>query len=113
MRPLGIVLEIFGLYLLFSPVIALLKWIPLVGWLLGGIVAVAAFIFALVVGLVLACLVIALAWLFYRPLIGISLLLLTGGSIFMIFYLFGAEDALVTCDDSTSLDGETGPTVAA
>ena len=68
------------------PVISLLKWIPLVGWLLGGIVAVAAFVFALVVGSVIACLVIAIAWVFYRPLIGVLFLTLVGIGIYFIFF---------------------------
>ena len=71
---------------MFSPIIALLKWIPLVGWLLGGLVSVAAFIFALVVGGTLACLMIAIAWVFFRPLIGIPLLLATGAGIYFIFF---------------------------
>ena len=85
-RPTGIILNILGLFLLFMPVISLLKWIPLVGWLLGGIVAVAAFVFALVVGSVIACLVIAIAWVFYRPLIGVLFLTLVGIGIYFIFF---------------------------
>ena len=72
-RPLGILAHIFGWYCLFAPVIALLSWIPLVGYLLGGVVAIAAGIFAFVVGLVISLLTIAIAWVFYRPLIGIVL----------------------------------------
>ena len=68
-----------------------MKWIPLVGWLLGGVVAFAAAIFALVVGVVLSCLVIALAWVFYRPLYGILLLALMGIGVYFIFF-FGPED---------------------
>ena len=56
--------------------------IPLVGWLLSGIVAVAAIIFAIVVGLTLSVLTIAVAWVFFRPLIGIPLLLLVGASVY-------------------------------
>lgn len=85
-RPCGIIFTIIGLFLLFMPVIALLKWIPLVGWLLGGIVSVAAFVFALVVGTVISCLVIAIAWVFYRPLIGVSLLVLVGIGVYFIFF---------------------------
>lgn len=86
MRPLGIFLVILGLYMLFSPVIAMLKWIPLVGALLGSIASLAAFIFAFLVGLTLSCLTIAVAWVFYRPLIGIPLLCLTGVGIYFCFF---------------------------
>jgi len=89
-RVLGIVLTIFGIYLLFSPIIALLKWIPLVGWLLGGLVSVAAFIFALLVGTIISTFVIAVAWVFFRPLIGIPLLIGAGvGSYFTFYYDWG------------------------
>ncbi len=53
---------------------------------------IAAFVFALVVGLIVSCLVIAMAWIFYRPLLGISLLLLTGVSVFLIFYMSGGDE---------------------
>ena len=90
-RPLGIILTCIGFYLLFSPIIALLNWIPLVGWLLGGIVAIAAAIFALVVGTVLSVLVIAISWVVYRPLIGLLLLTAVGLGIFLIFFFPGGE----------------------
>ena len=85
-RTLGTLLTIFGFYLLFSPIIALLNWIPLVGALLSGIAAFAAFLFALVVGLTISVFVIALAWLFFRPLIGIPLLAAVGTAWYYTFY---------------------------
>ena len=77
---------ILGHYLLFAPIINLLNMIPFVGWLLSWIVAVAAIIFAVVVGLTLSVLTIAVAWVFFRPLIGIPLLLLAGTSIYLTFF---------------------------
>jgi len=71
---------------LFAPVIALLNWIPLVGWLLGGLASFAAFLFALVVGGTLSCLMIAIAWVFFRPIVGIPLLLVVGTSSYFIFF---------------------------
>lgn len=85
-RPTGIFLTILGLFLLFMPIIELLNWIPLVGWLLGGVMFVAALVFALVVGSVLSCLVIAIAWVFYRPMIGILFLTLVGIGVYFIFF---------------------------
>ena len=69
-----------------------MSWIPLVGWLLGGAVALAAFVFSLVVGFVLSCLTIAIAWLVYRPLIGIALLALVCGGIALIFFIPEGEE---------------------
>jgi hypothetical protein len=108
-RPLGIVLTIWGNYMLFAPVIKLLKWIPLVGWLLGGIVALAAAIFAFVVGGTVSCLVIAIAWVFFRPLVGVPLLLATGAGIYFIFFYDWDTAAVVdeTTDDGTATGGDT------
>ena len=85
-RWLGVFLCIFGHYLLFAPVINILNMIPFVGWLLSWIVAIAAVIFAIVVGLTLSVLTIAVAWVFFRPLIGIPLLIAVGASIYLIFF---------------------------
>jgi len=64
------VMSVFGHYLLFSPIIALLSWIPLVGFLLGGVLSVAAFIFSLVWATILHFLILAISWLVYRPIFG-------------------------------------------
>jgi len=85
-RACGMLGTIFGLFLLFSPILALLRWIPLVGFLLGSVAGFAAFIFSLVVGLTLSSLTIGLAWVFFRPLIGIPLLCLTAGGIYLAFF---------------------------
>ena len=86
LRISGIVLCIFGHYCLFAPIINILNMIPFVGWLLSWVVAVAAVIFAVVVGLTLSVLTIAIAWVFFRPLIGIPLLILVGVSIYLTFF---------------------------
>jgi len=74
-----------GIYLLFSPIISLLDWIPLVGGLLSTVAAVAAFIVAFIIGGTLAVFTIALAWLVFRPLIGIALLTLAGFGFYLTF----------------------------
>ena len=89
----GILMCILGLYFLFSPIMALLNWIPLVGWLLSSIVAVAAVIFAVVVGLTISLLTIAIAWVFFRPVIGITLLIITSISIYLIFFYNWSEES--------------------
>ena len=85
-RPAGIFMSMSGWFLLFIPMIKLLSWIPLVGWLLGAAVAVAAAVFSIVVGLILSILVIAIAWLVYRPLIGVLLFTMVGVGIYFIFF---------------------------
>ena len=86
-RPGGILLSVLGWYFFFAPIIALLSWIPLVGTLLGFVAKLAALIFALVVGTTFACLILGLAWLFFRPVIGVSLLSVVGVGIYFIFFL--------------------------
>ena len=104
-RPLGIVLEIMGFFFLFSPLIALLSWIPLVGSLLGLAVWIVAAIFSLVVGGTLAILVIALAWMFYRPLFTIGCLLVVGVSVTLIFmYPFDEEEAAALATEAPHSD---------
>lgn len=86
MRVLGIVFTILGIFLLFMPLISLLNWIPLVGKFLGYAVSLAAAVFALVVGGLLSCLTIAIAWVFFRPLFGICLLTATGVGVYFLFF---------------------------
>ena len=87
---------------------AILNFIPLVGSLMSFAVAIAAFIFAFVVGLVLSCLVIAIAWLFYRPLVGASLLLLVGIGIYFIFVFPDGEAASATTQAVSASDSIPG-----
>ena len=85
-RFLGIFLCILGHYMLFAPIINLLNMIPFVGWLLSWIVAVAAVIFAVLVGLTLSVLTIAIAWVYFRPMIGYPLLALVSISAYLTFF---------------------------
>jgi len=87
MRPLAIFTCMFGFFLLFSPLVAVLSWIPLIGALLGMIVQVVAAIVGFVVGGTVACLVLALAWLRFRPCIGACLLVGVGLGIAAIFVI--------------------------
>ena len=64
----------------------MLSWIPLVGMFLSSFVAVAAFLFALVVGLTFSIATLAVAWVFYRPFMGISMLAIVSISIYFTFY---------------------------
>lgn len=56
-----------GIYLLFSPLLYLIKIIPFVGYLVAQGVSLVVGIFALLAGTTLALLTISLAWIFYRP----------------------------------------------
>lgn len=62
--------------MLFSPIITLISWIPLIGTLFSYVLGFAAFIIALIIGSLTFLLVFALAWIRYRPLLGVLILAL-------------------------------------
>ena len=75
--------------MIFTPLIVILKWIPLIGFMLGSIAAFASFLIALVVGITMSVFVISLAWLFFRPLFALTLLTISGVSTYLIFFYNG------------------------
>ncbi|MFZ4682566.1 MAG: TMEM43 family protein [Terrimicrobiaceae bacterium] len=78
LRLVGFVMMFFGLLLLAQPLVVVADVIPFLGNLLGAGVG----LFALVIALPLTLITVALAWLAYRPLIGIPLLLAAAASIY-------------------------------
>src|SRR5262245_3856410 len=80
-RAVGFLMMAFGLYLVFNPLVTFADVIPFVGTLLGTGIA----LFAAVVSLALSLITIAVAWLWYRPLLGGALL---AGGLLLIGLLF-------------------------
>jgi len=80
LRVLGIILVVFGLKGIVGIVIALLKVLPF----LANIVNVGTSLICWVVGLAWSFIVIAIAWIVYRPLIGIALLVAVGALVFFL-----------------------------
>jgi len=80
----GAALMFFGVMLLFSPLTQFSDYVPILGNLVGGAVAVVAFLVAAGCSLI----TISLAWLYYRPLLGVPLLLLGVFCIAMLVYFF-------------------------
>lgn len=68
------IMSCFGHFLLFSPIIKLFAWIPLVGGLLAGVLSFAAGIFALVWATLLHFLILSISWIVYRPMFGLLML---------------------------------------
>jgi hypothetical protein len=68
----GFILLWIGFGLLFAPLSVLADIVPLFGSLVGAATGLIAFLLALAVALT----IIAFAWLFFRPLLGITLLVL-------------------------------------
>jgi hypothetical protein len=83
LRLVGFVLMAAGIFLVLKPFATFADFLPF----LGDLASAAIGLFAILVALPLTLITIALGWVFYRPLIGIPLLLLGLGLIGGTFYL--------------------------
>ena len=61
--------------MLFTPILRLIAWIPLVGALISKVIAFACIIFSVLWASMLHFSVMGVAWIFYRPLTGFMMLL--------------------------------------
>jgi hypothetical protein len=80
LRAGGFLLMFIGLSMVLSPLRVMADVVPFVGSLVGAGTGLASFLLA-AMG---SCITIALAWLFYRPALGIALLLVAGGLGFLL-----------------------------
>ena len=88
-RIVSILLCMLSLWFILIPFGKLLAFIPLMGWLLSAVYFIASFVFSIVVGGTLAFLVMAIAWLWFRPLLGVGyLVLMTVGLCFIFLFPF-------------------------
>jgi hypothetical protein len=78
LRLVGFIMMFAGLMMVFKPIAVLGDVVPFIGTILSVGLGLAAF----VVSLPLSLLTIALAWLFYRPLLGILLIAVAVGAVF-------------------------------
>ncbi len=88
LRIIGILMVISGLKGIFGFIETILKVVPFIAGIFGWGVGVVC----TVIGVVWSLIVIALAWLFYRPLLGISLLVLAGFLVWV--FAFKGKDKL-------------------
>ena len=88
LRVVGIMIVIGGLKGIFGFLETILKVVPFIANIFGWGVGVVC----TVVGLVWSLIVIALAWLFYRPVIGITLLVIAGFLVWV--FAFKGKDKL-------------------
>ncbi|HLG42527.1 MAG TPA: TMEM43 family protein [Planctomycetota bacterium] len=70
LRLVGVVMMLIGLLTLFTPITYAMNYVPF----FGGLVNAGILLFSLLTALSLSLLTIAIAWLFYRPLLGGALL---------------------------------------
>lgn len=76
----GLILLVVGYIALLNPIATLTSFIPILGSLVGGVLSLIGFL----VGLVHSLIVISLAWIRFRPLVGIGLLAI---AIVLIFFI--------------------------
>ena len=83
LRGVGLALMVFGIGLVLRPLSVLASVLPI----LGDIVGAGTGLIAMLVGGVLSVVTIAIAWIFYRPLLGIGLLAVAAGLGYGIVHL--------------------------
>jgi hypothetical protein len=74
LRLVGFVCMAVGIFLVLSPLSEFTNIIPFLGGIFAGGISILIGIFAFLVALVLSLITIAIAWLFYRPLLAVGLL---------------------------------------
>jgi len=79
----------------FLPLMGTVSFIPLVGYLEAHGISCAVLVFAFVLAFTLTPLVIALAWLSSRPLIGFALLAVVGLGCYCLFLINLGDDSTV------------------
>lgn len=86
LRLVGFILMFFGLTLIFKPLVVLADVLPLLGKLL----QMGISLFSGILSFALSFITIALAWIFYRPILGIALLAVGIGAI-LFFYMRASQ----------------------
>ena len=86
LRVVGFVVMFIGFSLLFKPLSVVADVLPIAGDIVGIGTGIVAFLLAAPLSLI----TIAVAWIFYRPLIGVPLLILAGVGLFFLFKKFAA-----------------------
>ena len=85
LRAVGFILMAMGFGMMFKPLAILASVLPILGDIVGAGTGIIAFLLASVLSLT----TIAIAWIFYRPLLGVALLVVSGGAIYGIWHLVG------------------------
>ena len=80
LRLIGTLLIVFGFAAILKPISAITSFIPIIGSIVGGAVALVS----LVLGLALSLIIIAIAWIRFRPLLGIGLLIIVAALVTLL-----------------------------
>ena len=80
LRLIGFLLMLGGFALIFKPLSVLADVLPILGNIVGAGTGIIAFLLALM----LSFITIAIAWIFYRPVLGIALIIVAGAALYLI-----------------------------
>lgn len=80
LRIIGFGLMFFGFSLVFKPLSVVADVVPFIG----SLVAVGTGLVAFIIAAVLSIITIAVAWMVYRPVLGVALLIVAGGLVFFL-----------------------------
>jgi hypothetical protein len=83
LRAVGFLMMAVGIFLVMRPLSVMGDVIPFIGGMIGALLGVVAALIAAALSLI----TISIAWLFYRPLIGVPLLLAGIGVLVLVFFL--------------------------
>jgi len=86
-RLLGCCLVSVGVDLFFSPITIIISYLPLFGNFLAALTGFVFFIISSIIGSIISIVTMAVAWIWYRPWVGIGLLL-TALIITILFYTY-------------------------
>ncbi len=92
LRLVGFMAMAFGLYMVFKPLATVADVLPF----LGNLLEFGLGIFSFLIALFLSLITIAIAWIFYRPLLGIALLVLGVGGILSWKYYAARKKTVAT-----------------
>ena len=89
LRLAGFLMMVIGLSMIFMPLSVIADVVPFIGSIVGGGVV----LFAVLISAVLSLITVSLAWIFYRPLLGILMLAVAGGILWLIKIKFKSNPA--------------------
>ena len=88
LRGVGFAMMVIGLSMIFMPLSVIADVVPFIGSIVGG----GTVVFAVLMAMVLSLVTVAFAWIFYRPLIGLGLLAIAGGIMWLVKVKFKKND---------------------
>lgn len=100
LRAAGLALMVVGVGLIMSPLVVMADVVPFIGRIVGA----GVWLIALLIGAFFSFTTISIAWIFYRPLIGISLLAVSAVCVFFIYKQTAKPASKGFADDVISSD---------